>query len=104
MPADTPDAPDAETPNEADDVGELDEPAETPFDHPLFLPALCAGLAVWFGYDGFLNPEIEAVLFNRVAFAALSVLTAWFGYRGVREMKQRSASTQREANGEEDAP
>ena len=36
------------------DVEEEVAPAPTPFDHPLFLPAVCIGFTVWFGYD---NPN-----------------------------------------------
>jgi hypothetical protein len=74
---------------------ELDEPAETPFDHPLFLPAILAGLWVWFGYDGFINqdPEmLEHLAFNRGGFAVLTVLTAWFGYKGWKELSERNAT------------
>lgn len=73
---------------------ELDEPAETPFDHPLFLPAICLGLWVWFGYDGFLNQDpdmLEHVGFNRGGFAVLTALTGWFGYKGIREIQARNA-------------
>ncbi len=37
-----------------------------PFDHPWFLPGLLYAFAVWFGYDGWLNPNIKSVTFNRV--------------------------------------
>ncbi len=37
-----------------------------PFDHPWFLPGLLYAFAIWFGYDGWLNENIEAVTFNRV--------------------------------------
>jgi hypothetical protein len=75
-------------------AGELDTPADTPFDHPLFLPAILAGLCVWFGYDGFINqdPEmLEHLSFNRGGFALLSVATAWFGYKGWKELSERGA-------------
>lgn len=68
----------------------LDQPAETPFDHPLFLPAILAALWVWFGYDGFLNQDpdmLEHVVFNRSGFAVLTVLTAWFGFKGWKELR-----------------
>ena len=37
-----------------------------PFDHPWFLPGLLYVFTLWFGYDGWLNPKIQAVTFNRV--------------------------------------
>ncbi len=47
------------------------EPASSPFDHPYFLPALLFVFAAWFGYDGWYNEEIEAVMFNRYGFVVL---------------------------------
>ena len=76
------------------------EPPPTPFNHPLFLPALLLAGCVWFGYDGFLNsdPEmLEHQTFNRVGFAILVVLTGWFGYQGLgdfREMRDSDESSQ----------
>lgn len=56
--------PDPTTPGEeaADDA----EPASTPFDNPFFLPLVLLGFAVWFVYDGWFNPEMEWIRFNRV--------------------------------------
>jgi membrane protein implicated in regulation of membrane protease activity len=57
----------------------------------LFLPVILVGLALWFGYDGFINddPEmLDHLIFNQVGFAILSVLSVWFGYKGVKEWKQ----------------
>ena len=81
----------------APDPGALEEsaaaqeqPTQTPFDHPMFLPAILMGLTLWFGYDGFINqdPEmLEHLSFNRGGFALLSLATAWFGYKGWREMR-----------------
>ncbi len=68
--------------------------AATPFDHPLFLPVILAGLTLWFGYDGFLNQDAdmrEHLTFNRVGFAILIVLTGWYGYRGLREFREEQA-------------
>jgi hypothetical protein len=62
-------------------------PPPTPFDHPLFLPTILSGLALWFGYDGWFNPEIEAVNFNRYGFGVLLLLAVWFGYKGLQEMR-----------------
>ena len=63
-------------------------PPPTPFDHPLFLPAILAGLALWFGYDGWFNPEIKAVNFNRYGFGVLLLGALWFGYKGLKEMRE----------------
>lgn len=34
-----------------------DDFAPTPFDSPFVLPVVLLGLTVWFGYDGWLNPD-----------------------------------------------
>jgi hypothetical protein len=63
----------------------------TPFDHPLFLPVLLFAGMLWFGYDGFINSDpdmTEHRVFNQVGFALLTVLTAFFGYKGYREFLQ----------------
>ena len=59
--------------------------AGTPFDRPYFMPVLLFGLALWFGYDGWFNEEIESILFNRVVFGILLVLTAYTTYQDVRD-------------------
>jgi len=71
-----------------------DEPMETPFDHPLFLPAVLLGLSLWFFWDGFVVPMEGHLAFNRWGFAVLAVATAWFGYRGLREMRQSRSDDQ----------
>ena len=87
----------SETPEDRDqrdddeyDDSEDEGPAPTPFDHPLFLPALLFAFMLWFGYDGWLNSEMkpEYIGFNRWGFAALVALTLWFGYKGVQEMRE----------------
>jgi hypothetical protein len=69
-----------------------EQPAEegppTPFDHPLFLPVLLFAGMLWFGYDGFINSDpdmAEHRAFNQIGFAILTLLTAWFGYKGYNE-------------------
>jgi hypothetical protein len=69
-----------------------DEDASSPFDHPAFLPVLLWGLAVWFGYDGWINqdPEmLEHVSFNRWGFAILVVLGLYFTIQSIRETRAR---------------
>jgi len=67
---------------------EEEEEASSPFDHPAFLPVLLWGLAVWFGYDGWINkdPEmLEHVAFNRYGFGILVVLGVYFTIQSLRE-------------------
>lgn len=69
-------------------------PPPTPFDHPLFLPALLFAGMLWFGYDGWINqdPDMQEHLdFNRYGFGLLTLATAWFGYKGYAEWKEEKA-------------
>ncbi len=81
-------------------------PPPTPFDHPLFLPVLLFGGVLWFGYDGWIETDpgmLEHRLFNRVGFAIVSVLAAWFGYKGIREFKQDRADAERSASSDSES-
>jgi hypothetical protein len=81
------DAPNADATRAADE-----EEASSPFDHPAFLPVLLWGLAVWFGYDGWINkdPEmLEHVAFNRWGFGILVVLGIYFTVQSLREARAR---------------
>ncbi len=75
------------------DEEEDDEDAGSPFDHPAFLPVLLWALAIWFGYDGWINqdPEmLEHVTFNRVGFAVLVALGSWFTFQALRDKRRQS--------------
>jgi hypothetical protein len=75
------------------DSGELDEDDEeyapTPFDNPFFLPVILLAFAVWFIYDGWFNPDMEWIKFNRVGAAVTSVLGLYYGARAIRERRSR---------------
>jgi hypothetical protein len=73
----------------ADAADEAEEEASSPFDHPAFLPVLIWGLAIWFGFDGWFNPKIEAVMFNRYGFGVLVVLGIYFTIQSIREVRAR---------------
>ena len=73
--------------------------APTPFDHPLFFPALLLAGVVWFGYDGWLNPEYQPggelhkhLGFSRWGAAALFVGLVYSGYRGLQELREKGES------------
>ena len=53
-------------------------PARTPFDNPWFLPVIVSGLTLWFGYDGWFNEKIEAVMFNRYGAVFLFGLAVYW--------------------------
>ena len=70
-------------------------PPPTPFDHPLFLPALLVAGMIWFGYDGWINQDpdmLEHQDFNRWGFGALTLAAAWFGFKGWREWQAERAA------------
>jgi hypothetical protein len=60
----------------------------TPFEKPFFMPVLLFLLALWFGYDGWFNPEIESIMFNRVVFGLLVLLGAWTTWQDVRDRRR----------------
>ena len=63
-------------------------PPPTPFEHPLFLPALLVAGMLWFGYDGWINQDpdmLEHKTFNQVGFVLLTIGAAWFGRKGWQE-------------------
>jgi hypothetical protein len=67
-----------------------DEDASSPFDHPAFLPVLLWGLALWFGYDGWINQDpdmLEHVTFNRWGFGILVALGLYFTIQSLRERR-----------------
>ena len=72
-------------------------PPPTPFDHPLFLPALLVAFMLWFGYDGFINQDPEMLEhqdFNRYGFGVLVLAAAWFGYKGWNEWQADKAESE----------
>jgi hypothetical protein len=54
------------------------EDASSPFDHPAFLPVILTAFALWFGFDGWFNPNTESILFNRYGFGFLAGAAAYF--------------------------
>jgi membrane protein implicated in regulation of membrane protease activity len=77
--------------------GPGDEPEElprTPFDNPFFLPVMLWIFAAWFGYDGWFNPDMEWINFNRYGFAIIAVLAIYFTRKAVRERREAKVSTQ----------
>jgi hypothetical protein len=72
-----------ETDDEDDDGG-------SPFDHPAFLPAVLWPMAIWFGYDGWINQDpdmLEHLTFNRWGFGVLVILGIYFTVQAVREKR-----------------
>ncbi len=84
-------------PEEGDEEETEDEDASSPFDHPAFLPVLLLGFTVWFGYDGWFNPTIEAVTFNRVMAPVLLAAAIWDGYRTRRRILGAAAASEESA-------
>jgi hypothetical protein len=59
-----------------------------PFDHPWFLPGLLFAFALWFGYDGWLNPKIKAVTFNRVLAPLWLVGGIYYSIQNIRDQRR----------------
>ncbi len=71
------------------------EGPRNPFDNPYFLPVALFAFALWFGYDGWFNPNIEAVMFNRVSFPLVLALSGYFFWKARREvadLRERKAA------------
>lgn len=64
-------------------------PAPTPFDHPFFLPAVCVGFSLWFGYDTYIHPMEEHMDFNYYGFKVVFAAAAWYSYLAFCEVKER---------------
>jgi hypothetical protein len=71
-----------------DQEGYEDEAVSTPFEKPFFMPVLLFGLALWFGYDGWFNEEMEWIKFNRWVFGGLMVLVVYTTWQDVREVRR----------------
>jgi len=77
----------------SEEVGDSEEEyTPTPFDNPFFLPVLLIGFSLWFIYDGWFNPDMEWIKFNRIGAAILSVLAIWFTVKAIRERRADSGS------------
>jgi hypothetical protein len=59
--------------------------------NPYVVTALLFGLAGWFLYDGFLNPEIRSVWFNRIGGLVFLFVGIWDGLRQRRMQRARAA-------------
>jgi hypothetical protein len=66
---------------------EDDEIAPTPFDNPFFLPVILIGFAIWFIYDGWFNPDMEWIKFNRGGALVTTVLGAYYTWRAIKERR-----------------
>ena len=73
--------------SEEEEEWEDDEDRSTPFDHPFFLPVLLIAFALWFGYDGWFNEDMEWLKFNRYGFGVLAVAAVYYSWRAVKEQR-----------------
>ncbi len=74
--------------NQVPDSNGAPKPHTTPFDNPFFLPVLLGALSVWFGYDGWFNPEIKSIMFNRVLFFVWVAGALYFGLGALRSRRK----------------
>ena len=83
-------------PTDQNEVEEVEEEGpRNPFDNPYFLPVALFAFAAWFGYDGWFNPNIKAVMFNRIGFPIVLALALYFAWRArleIRAAKEDEAS------------
>jgi len=76
-------------PQKPSDQAEDGKRAPTPFDNPWLLPILLIGLALWFSYDGWLNPNTKSVLFNRLLAPIWALAALWSTRTALRESRLR---------------
>ena len=76
--------------SEEEEEWEDDEEQSTPFDHPFFLPVLLIAFALWFGYDGWFNEDMEWLKFNRYGFGILFVGAVYYTFRAAQEFRERA--------------
>ena len=71
------------------EVGDNEEPeyAPTPFEGPYVVPVLLLGMALYFFYDGWFNPEIKSIAFNRWGSGVLGIAAVITGFRAWREQQ-----------------
>jgi hypothetical protein len=77
-------------PTASDEVAAEPGPAPTPFDHPFFLPAVCIGFTLWFGYDTYIHPMEEHLDFNYYGFKLVLAASAWYGYLAFCETRDHT--------------
>ena len=68
-----------------------------PFDHPWFLPGLLYAFALWFGYDGWLNPNIKSVTFNRVMAPLWLAGAIYYTVQNLRDQRRRREAAKPDA-------
>ena len=78
-----------------------EEGPRNPFDNPYFLPVALFAFALWFGYDGWFNPEIESVMFNRVGFPIVLAAAIYFGWRARVEVRASREAAEAEGSGDD---
>ncbi len=61
-----------------------------PQDSPYLFTIVLAALGLWFFYDGFFNPEIESVTFNRIGAGVLLGWAGWDFYRMREKLRKRA--------------
>ncbi len=82
--------------NEIDSSNEHDVAAapakpqqSSPFDYPFTFPGLLLAIGLWFGYDGWLNPETKSIGFNRIMFVVFMVACLWTGIVDYRDLVRK---------------
>ena len=92
----------SEPPADQDELEEVEEEGpRNPFDNPYFLPVALFAFALWFGYDGWFNPHIKAVMFNRIGFPIVLAAALYFAWRArleIRAAKEGEASPADDGN------
>ena len=63
---------------------------KSPTPGPYLFTLILLGVGLWFAYDGWLNPDIESVIFNRVLAPVLLGAAVWDGLSTRRRLARRA--------------
>lgn len=82
---------------DVEDAGTPDRLKQTnPFDSPFVASVLFFALALWFGYDGWINPNTKSVMFNRIMFGVFAALFAWGIRQDIIDLRRRRDATSKQ--------
>jgi hypothetical protein len=73
-------------------VAEESQKKGPPTPGPYLFTLILLGVGLWFAYDGWLNPDIESKLFNRILAPVFLVAALWDGLSTRRRLARRAES------------
>lgn len=81
-------APDASAATDPTTTPDKRKETPNPFDLPFAFSGLLLCMALWFGRDGWFNPETESIMFNRIVFGFLLAGALFTAYADIRSIRK----------------